>query len=113
MRGLVLLLAVRSAAACGNYCGTWYCGGDALFGGASCDYSVAPREGDCADACCAIHDQCCDAEERGACNAQMVACVDACEPYSTSCLYGVLPVTAWFIRTAFRVVEDWCCNRPC
>ena len=115
-------LSAATAACGGNYCGMFHCGGALhLSSHDACDYSVAPRDyetddhgGACVDACCRAHDMCCDDEAaRGECNARMIACLETCDSSAASCLYGALPVPAWLMTGAFRVVEGWCCNRPC
>ena len=118
LRGACLLatLSFVSTSSCGNYCGAWMCGGASLVGGATCDYDVTPAgTGDdaCVDACCRTHDQCCDDEDRAACNTQIADCLARCDPGAASCLYGVVPVSAWLMESAFRVVSGWCCNGPC
>lgn len=119
MAALLAVAAVLAASPCGNYCGAWFCGGGTVTSSTGCNYNVTPRDlfdgGDsCVDACCMVHDQCCDADDdTSGCNAAMLRCLAACDPTAASCLYGWVPFPAWAYRATFLTVESWCCNAPC
>ena len=113
---LLLLLHAATATFCGNYCGMYYCGGGLHLGDTQCDFSAAPNDfaGSCLDACCRAHDECCEDDARKPrCNAEMLACLDACESTDTTCLYGVLPIMKPALVLAMGVVEDACCGEAC
>ena len=81
-----------------------------------CDYEVAPTgvgSDACVDACCRVHDSCCDTDTRGGCNAGMLACISNCSSDAAACWYGVVPLPAWVYTRVFQAVESWCCDAPC
>ena len=112
---LIFYAAFATGSSCGNYCGSWMCGG--IIGNYTpCDFTVPPAEinGDsCTDSCCMEHDMCCDSDGRSECNGNMVQCLNDCGGLSASCFYGILPLSAPLLSTFFGLVEEWCCNKPC
>jgi len=94
---------------CGNYCGPGFCSGQQIAT-SQCLFEAEPTS--CADACCREHDRCCDTEETGSCNREMVQCITACGAGDTCDLNGIAIPNALVVG-AMRLMSDWCCDKPC
>ena len=127
---------------CGNFCGPGWCNGGWTLE-ADCDDSSSVEGGEsCTDLCCKNHDTCCGhGSDSSHCNTEIVACLDACNPFDASCTMFHVPVFAGgerpmlhppsythshhhaceltrrlaraAIKQAMHIVDSWCCGQPC
>ena len=109
---------VYSLHVCGNYCGPHYCNGKDISE-EFCDEHVLPERwkafgSSCSDTCCRHHDRCCRGDRNmSTCNADILKCLRACNPFSLTCTRDGIPVAAGIIEFAMNIVENWCCGSPC
>lgn len=94
---------------CGNYCGPHWCGGKHVSE-AECDFGATPTG--CMDACCKLHDACCEEEDRDGCNAEIVRCIDECPQASTSCVSASgAPVLPLVVSSAMQFADSSECGQ--